>query len=60
VDAYREGAGLDELVQDDDEVAVAAVTIAELLVGILVAEDVHRPGRQRFVGDVRGVVPVID
>jgi len=60
VDADRKGAALDELVQDDDEVAVAAVTIAELLVGALLADDVHRPGRQRFVDDVRGIVPVID
>lgn len=46
--------------QDDDEVAVAAVTIAELLAGVLLADDAHRLGRQRFVDDVRGIVPVID
>jgi hypothetical protein len=27
---------------------------------VLLADNAHRPGRQRFVDDVRGIVPVID
>jgi tRNA(fMet)-specific endonuclease VapC len=48
------------LIDDDDEVAVAAVTVAELLVGVLLADDVHRPGRQQFVNQVKEVVPIIN
>jgi tRNA(fMet)-specific endonuclease VapC len=48
------------LIDDADEVAVAAVTIAELLGGVLLADDEHRPSRQRFVDDIRDVIPTID
>jgi len=41
-------------------VAIAAVTIAELLVGVLLANDTHRANRQQFVDDIRAVIPVID
>jgi predicted nucleic acid-binding protein len=34
VDAERAGAELDALIADDDDVAIAAVTVAELLVGV--------------------------
>lgn len=60
MDADRTGASLDELIDDDDEVAVAAITIAELMVGVLLADDAHRPARQRFVDEVKVIVPVID
>jgi tRNA(fMet)-specific endonuclease VapC len=60
VQADLSGGSLDELVDDEDEVAVAAVTIAELLVGVLLADDAHRLGRQQFVDEVKAVVPVID
>jgi tRNA(fMet)-specific endonuclease VapC len=33
IDAERDAAVLDELIGDEDDVAVAAVTVAELLVG---------------------------
>jgi tRNA(fMet)-specific endonuclease VapC len=60
VDADRAGASLDDLIDDDDEVAVAAVTIAELLVGVLLADDVHRRGRQQFVDEVNDIIPIVD
>jgi tRNA(fMet)-specific endonuclease VapC len=41
-------------------VAVAEVTIAELLVGVLLADDAHRPVRQRFVDQLKEVVPIIN
>lgn len=58
--ADRGGESLDELIDDEDEVAVAAVTIAELLVGVLVADDVYRPGRQRFADEVKDIIPIVD
>lgn len=60
MDADRAGASLDDLIDDDDEVAVAAVTIAELLVGVLLADDVHRRGRQKFVDEVNDIIPIVD
>jgi tRNA(fMet)-specific endonuclease VapC len=60
IDAERGGGRLDELVHDDDDVAVAAVTIAELRVGAQLADNRRRPGRLAFVEDVVSVIPVID
>jgi tRNA(fMet)-specific endonuclease VapC len=60
VDAERTGTSLDELVDDDDEVAVAAVTIAELTVGVLLADDAHRPARQQFLDEVKVIIPIVD
>lgn len=60
MDADRSGSALEDLIADDDEVAVAAVTIAELLVGAHLADERHRAARQEFVDDVKAVIPVID
>ncbi len=60
MDADRVGASLDDLIDDDDEVAVAAVTIAELLVGVLLADDIHRRGRQQFVDEINDIIPIVD
>ena len=48
------------MIGDDDEVAIAAVTIAELLVSVLLADDAHRSSRERFVDEIRATIPVID
>ena len=40
--------------------AIAAVTIAELLVGVLLADHVHCAARQQFVDEVHAIIPVID
>lgn len=48
------------MVGDEDEVAIAAVTIAELLVGVELADPSHRSTRQRFVEDVRETIPVVE
>ena len=60
VDADRSRSSLEELIADDDEVAVAAVTIAELLVGVQLADGAHRAARQDFVDEVAEVIPIID
>jgi tRNA(fMet)-specific endonuclease VapC len=59
VDADRSRASLDDLIADDDEVAIAAITIAELLVGVLLADTPHRAGRQQFVNEVRNLIPIV-
>ncbi len=40
--------------------AIAAVTIAELLVGVLLADHIHCADRQQFVDEIRAIIPVID
>jgi tRNA(fMet)-specific endonuclease VapC len=46
------------MIDDDDDVAMAAVTAAELLVGVELAESRRRRGRERYVADVFATVPV--
>ncbi len=48
----RRSDAIEELIGDEDDVAIAAVTAAELLVGVERAEDRHRPRRAGFVADV--------
>ncbi|HWG72944.1 MAG TPA: PIN domain-containing protein [Acidimicrobiales bacterium] len=60
VDADRSGSPLDEVVDDDDEVALAAITIAELLVGVELADRSHRAARQQFVDEIRDTIPIVD
>ncbi len=60
VDADHAKVSLDDLIADDDEVAIAAITVAELLVGVLLADTAHRVDRQQFVDDVRVSIPIVE
>ena len=60
IDADRSALDLRGVISDDDEVAVAAVTIAELMVGVLLAPSRHRSRRRAFVEEVIAAVPVVD
>jgi tRNA(fMet)-specific endonuclease VapC len=51
---------LDDLIGDEDDVAVAAITVAELLVGVELADATHRPRRQALVDAIVATVPVED
>ncbi len=59
IDVERADPGLDELVGDDDDVAIAAVTVAELTVGVVLASERRQPARQRYVDDVVASVPIL-
>lgn len=54
----RRRATLEEFIRDDDDVAMAAVTLAELLVGVALAGVRHRPRREALVDDLVAVLPV--
>lgn len=59
VDAEQVGLdGLDALVGDDDDVAIAAITAAELTVGVELAEGSRRDRRAAFVEAVLAVVTI--
>lgn len=49
---------LDELIGDEDDVAIAAITAAELLVGVELADARRRRTRQRYVEEVLSTVPM--
>ena len=60
IDAERLGDELDAVIDDNDDVAIATITVAELRVGVELSRGKTRMGRQRFLGDVLANVPVID
>lgn len=60
IDAERSATDLDEALDDDDEVAIAAITAAELRVGVLLSAGKKRAARLAFLEDVLAVIPVLD
>jgi tRNA(fMet)-specific endonuclease VapC len=59
IDAERTGDELDGVVDDDDDVAISAVTIAELRVGALLATRKRRSARAAYVDDIIATIPVL-
>ncbi len=55
----RGGGGLGATLPPDADVAIAAVTLAELAVGVELASARHRPARAAFVADVRRTLPAL-
>lgn len=60
IDAERTALDLDALIADDDEPAIAAITVAELGVGVEVATGRRKQARQAFLDDVVASLPIID
>jgi tRNA(fMet)-specific endonuclease VapC len=58
VDAERGGNSLKEVIDDGDDVAVAAITVAELRVGVQLAKGPRREKRERFVAAVLDAVSI--
>jgi tRNA(fMet)-specific endonuclease VapC len=50
---------LDRLIADDDEPAIAAITIAELGVGVELATGRRKTNRRAFLDDLLDTLPVI-
>ncbi len=57
--AERSAFDLDSLITDDDEPAVAAITIAELGVGVEIATGKRRQARRAFLDDVVSSLPIL-
>jgi tRNA(fMet)-specific endonuclease VapC len=51
---------LDDLIGDEDDVAIAAITVAELLVGVELADAANRARRAALVDSLVASVPVED
>lgn len=58
VDAERGGDSLADLLDDGDDVAMAAITVAELRVGVQLAKGGRRNKRERFVVAVLEAVSI--
>ncbi|MDQ3312884.1 MAG: PIN domain-containing protein [Actinomycetota bacterium] len=58
IDAERSALDLDALIADDDEPAVAAITISELGVGVEIATGKRRQARRAFLDDIVDTLPV--
>ncbi|MEC4016256.1 PIN domain-containing protein [Streptomyces sp. H27-D2] len=56
----RGAASLATLLEGDDDVALAAVTVAELQFGVELADGAHREQRQEFIDGVLALIPVED
>jgi tRNA(fMet)-specific endonuclease VapC len=48
------------VIEDDDDVAIAAISVAEMKVGVELAKGKARASRQGFLDDVLTAVPVLD
>jgi tRNA(fMet)-specific endonuclease VapC len=59
IDADRSGGALDDVIADEDDVAIAAITIAELRVGALLGNRKAAAARTAFVEDVLAAIPVL-
>ena len=60
IDAERQRRHLHRLIADEDDVAIAAITAAELLVGVELADDQRRQSRSTFVRSVLETIPIED
>ena len=58
VDPDRSKTSLDEPIADDDEVAIAAITVAELLVGCYLADETHHSRSLHHL--LRRTTPAVD
>ena len=60
IDPEGFGAELDTLIDDDDDVAIAAITVAELRVGALLADARRRSTRDAYVNDIIASISILD
>ena len=58
--AQRNGQSLGASLEADDDVAIAAITVAELQLGVELASKRHRAARETYVGGLLNRLPVLD
>ena len=59
IDAERGATDLDDLIDDDDDVAIAAITLAELTVGVELGAARQRSQRQSYVDEITASIPIL-
>jgi tRNA(fMet)-specific endonuclease VapC len=58
IDAERGGTMLEEAIDDADDVAISVLTVAEMKVGVRLADGSRREDRERFVAGILDAVSV--
>jgi len=59
IDTERGDVTLDDAIADDDDIAIAAITVAELLVGIRLAAGKRQDARRVYVEAILEALPII-
>ena len=59
IDAERLDGDLDDTIRDDDDIAIAAITVAELLVGVKLASEKRRAARHAYAEGIIESLPII-
>ena len=59
IEAERRDVDLDDIIENDDDAAIAAITVAELLVGAKLASGKRQTSRQAYVDDAMASLPII-
>lgn len=59
IDAEREGSDVERAIGDFDDVAIAAITVAELRVGALLANPRRKVTRTAYVDDIVATLPIL-
>jgi tRNA(fMet)-specific endonuclease VapC len=59
IDIERSEEDLDEAIDDDDDIALATITVAELRVGALLADGKRRAARMAYVDDIVSTIPML-
>lgn len=60
IDAERSNSDLDDLIGDEDDVAIAAITVAELQVGVELSKGKTRFSRQELLDEIVVSMPIVD
>ena len=60
IDAERSNTDLDNVIGDEDDVAIAAITVAELQMGVELSKGKTKHGRQELLDDVLASVPIVE
>ncbi|MGC8509632.1 MAG: PIN domain-containing protein [Acidimicrobiales bacterium] len=60
IDVERTSVNLDDIIRDDDDVAIAAITAAELHVGVELSKGATRRNRHELLDDVVATMTILD
>jgi tRNA(fMet)-specific endonuclease VapC len=60
IDAERSRFNLDDVIDDEDDVAIAAITVAELQVGVELATGKIRRSRLELLDEIVALIPILD
>ncbi|NOX31074.1 MAG: type II toxin-antitoxin system VapC family toxin [Actinobacteria bacterium] len=60
IDAERSDVEADRIIADEDDVAIAAISVAELRVGVELATPARREAREAFFNSIIETIPILD